>query len=312
MIRYIAWRLLQTVPVLFGVTLFVFVLLRLIPGDPIAVMLPADSSPEVIAVMREKLGLDQPIYIQYFLFLRDAITGDFGTSYVYKQPAMDLIITRVGFSLILTAYAVILGLAAAFPVAVLAARQRETIWDNAVRAVVIAASAVPRYWLGIILIIIFVINLRWFPMSTTRVGFPDVIWVLFLPALTTGIALFPEVVRSLRGSLIESAQSDFVATARAKGLSEWKVYMGHAVRTALIPAVTLTGLNVSFLVGGQVVVESVFGLPGLGQLMIGAISARDFPIIQGATVMFAVLVVAINTLTDIVISVLDPRARTYS
>lgn len=309
MLAYVVRRVAQLIPVGFGITLIVFVLVRFAPGDPVALVLGDNARPEAAQALRESMGLDRSIAAQYFIFLRNALHGDLGFSFFFHANVVDIVAERLRLTVVLMLYTVVLTVAIAIPLGVVGALHRESKWDQLIRVALTLGNGVPRYWLGMVLILLFALIFPIFPISRPHDPFPMILYSLFLPAMTTALGQFPTITRALRSNLIETLDADFVLTARAKGLSERIVFTNHALRASLIPAVTLIGVNISFLVGGQVVVEAVFGLPGLGSLMLNAISSRDYPVVQAATLVFATLVVVVNVLTDLVVALLDPRAR---
>jgi peptide/nickel transport system permease protein len=307
--RYIARRLVQLVPVVFGITLVLFVMLRLIPGDPSSVMLGERATDEAVARLNRQLGLDQPIYIQYIYFLRQLATFNLGTSIRFQIPVARLLGERLLVSLSVVGVTLVLTCAIALPLGILAALKKDSLLDNMVRSVFMVMMLMPSFWVGILLIIFFSIKLGLFPVSGFGTTPIDHLWHLFLPALTIALAITPVLVRALRASILEALASDYVKTARSKGLRERSVIMAHVLRNALIPATTLLGLSIGALMGGTVILEKVFALPGAGALLIDSISARDYPVVQAATLIFATLVILVNLATDVVYSFLDPRVR---
>ncbi len=292
--QYIARRLAQMIPVVFGITLVLFFLLRLIPGDPASVMLGERATDEAVARLNHQLGLDQPIYVQYVYFLRQLATLNLGTSIRYQIPVSELLGQRLLVSLSVVAVTLVLTGLIAFPLGILAALKKDSLLDNAVRSVFVVMMLMPSFWVGILLIIFFSVQLGLFPVSGYGDGLLDHLWHLFLPALTIALAISPVLVRALRSSILEALDADYVR---------------HALRNALIPATTLLGLSIGGLMGGTVILEKVFSLPGAGALLIDSIGARDYPVVQAATLIFATLVILINLVTDIVYSFLDPRVR---
>jgi peptide/nickel transport system permease protein len=309
-LRYAGRRLLQTLPVLFGITLIVFFMLRLIPGDPAAQMLGGRASSmtqENLDRVRGQLGLDQPLPVQYVRFLGGIARGDLGESFFFKEPVLPLVLDRVPTTLSLVLYAALLALLITFPAALIAALNKDRLGDHAVRALFLLTLGMPSFWLALMLMLAFSIHFKIFPISGSGEGFGGTLRALFLPALTIAVAMAPMLIRSLRGSLIEVLESPHVDFARAKGLPHHVVMLRHVLRNSLISTMTVLGVNMGWLIGGTVVVETVFAVPGLGGLMINAIFARDYPLVQAVTLVFAVLVVAINLLTDFGYALLDPR-----
>jgi peptide/nickel transport system permease protein len=307
---YVARRLLQMVPVVLGVTILVFFMIHLVPGDPARTMLGVHASPERIALLHKEWGLDKSLLVQYKLFMSRLLHGDLGDSLFYHVPARELIIDRLPVTLWLIGYGTALSILIAMPLAALAASKRDAARDHVVRVVPLIGLGFPSFWVGIMLLLAFGLNMgRLFPVGGYGTGFAGHIRAMFLPALTVAIAISPILIRSLRASLLNVLESDYITTARSKGLPERRVLIRHALRNAVISTVTILGVNIGYLVGGTLVIEQVFALPGVGQLMINSIFQRDFPVVQGVTLVFAILVVIVYLLTDIVHSMLDPRVR---
>lgn len=307
--QYIARRLVQMIPVVFGITLILFFMLRLIPGDPASVMLGERATDAAVERINHELGLDQPIYVQYGYFLRDLATLNLGTSIKYQVPVATLLGRRLLVSLSIVGVTLVLTIVIALPLGVLAALKKDSLIDNVVRSIFVVLMLMPSFWVGILLIIFFSVQLGLFPVSGYGSGLLDTLHHLFLPALTITLAITPVLVRALRSSILDALSADYVRTARAKGLRERAVITAHVLRNALIPAITLLGLSIGGLMGGTVILEKVFALPGAGALLIDSISARDYPVVQAATMVFATMVILVNLLTDIVYSFLDPRVR---
>jgi peptide/nickel transport system permease protein len=307
---YAARRLLHMIPIAFGVTLLVFFLIHLVPGDPARTMLGTRATPERIDQLHQQWGLDEPLPVQYWRFLERLVQGDLGSSLFYSVPAGRLVLERLPVTLWLIGLGTLLSVVIAVPLATIAAARRDRPSDHVVRAVPLVGLGFPQFWIGIMLLLAFALNTgRAFPVGGYGEGFFGHLRSMFLPALTVALAISPILIRSLRASLLEVLESDFVATARSKGLPERRVLVRHALRNAVISMVTVLGVNIGFLVGGTLVVEQVFALPGLGQLMINSIFQRDFPLVQAVTLAFAVMVVLVYLTTDILHALLDPRVR---
>ncbi|HBY95742.1 MAG: ABC transporter permease [Ardenticatenaceae bacterium] len=307
--RYILQRFTHMIPVLFGVTLAVFLMLRLVPGDPATIILGERATDERIANLRHNLGLDQPVTVQYALFLGRMLRGDLGTSLLHRMPISQLILERLPVTIMLVLYSGILSILITVPVAMLAALKRDTVIDHTLRGTFLVGLAMPNFWVGLLLVLLFSIRLRWFPVSGFGTTWLQHLRHLFLPALTITLYLSAMLTRSLRSSILETMGQPFVMVARAKGLPERLVLMRHVLRNSLISTVTILGLSLGYLLGGSVVVETVFAIPGVGALMINAIYARDYPMVQGITLIYAVLIILANLITDITYSFLDPRVR---
>lgn len=308
-LAFLGRRVLQLIPVAIGVTIVVFLMLRLIPGDPVRIMLGSRATPESIASLQRNLGLDKPIWEQYLIFLGNLTRGDLGTSLLYRQPVRELVLERLPATLSLVAYSAVLAVALTLPLAIWAARHKDQAPDQAVRGTTLLALAMPSFWVGIIFMMFFSLRLDLFPVSGLGDGLSGRLYHLFLPSLTIALSLAAILTRSLRSSLLTAARAEFVDTARAKGISERRIMIHHVLRNALISTVTILGVNIGWLIGGTVVIESLFAVPGLGSLMLASISGRDYPMVQGITLVFAVLVIAVNTLTDLTYAIIDPRVR---
>jgi peptide/nickel transport system permease protein len=309
-LSYVFRRLLQLIPVVFGVTLIVFFMIHLIPGDPARTMLGVHATPEAVARLHKQWGLDQPLFNQYLDFMQRLLHGDLGESLFYNLDVKTLLIQRVGPTLWLLGMTTIFAVIIAVPLATLAATKKDSSRDQAIRVVPMFGLAMPSFWVGIILILLFGLHLgRLFPVGGYGDGLLGHIHSMILPAFTVALFISPILIRSLRASLLNVLESDYITTARSKGISERRVVIRHAVRNGIISMVTVLGLNIAYLVGGTLVVEKVFALPGIGSLMIDSILQRDFTVVQGITLVFAILVVLINLITDIVHSMLDPRVR---
>lgn len=306
---YIARRLVQLVPVVFGITLVLFFLLRLLPGDPATAMLGDRATDEAIVRMNHHLGLDRPIYVQYAYFLRNLATLDLGQSIKFGVPVSSLLFGRLQVSLSVVAVTLLLCCLISIPIGILAALKKDSLIDNLVRSTFTVLMLMPSFWVGILLIIFFGVRLHLFPVSGYGTSFFDHLHHLFLPALTISLAISPILIRTLRSSILDALNADYVKTARAKGLRESTVVTTHVLRNALIPSMTLLGLSIGGLMGGTVILEKVFSLPGAGALLIDSIGARDYPVVQAATMIFATLVILVNLATDVLYSILDPRVR---
>ena len=308
-LSYVGRRLLQMVPVALGVTILVFFMVHLIPGDPARTMLGARATDQAVAQLRHEWGLDRPLMEQYWLFMKRLAQGDLGDSLFYDTPVLSLIFERVWPTVWLIAYATVLALLISVPLATLAATRKDGSVDQLVRAIPLFGLGMPPFWIGIVLILLLGLRVPLFPVGGYGDGFLGHLYSMFLPGLTVALFLTPILIRSLRASLLTVLESDYITTARSKGIPERQVLLRHAVRNAIISTVTVLGVNIAFLIGGTVVVEKVFALPGIGALMVDSIFNRDFPVVQGVTLVFAVLVVLVYLITDVVHSLLDPRVR---
>jgi ABC-type dipeptide/oligopeptide/nickel transport system permease component len=305
MFRYLLLRVGASVPVLLGVSLVVFLMVKLVPGDPVDVMFYGQAQPneEVKANMRHALGLDRPLPEQYGLFIWNAVHGDLGRSYRSKRQVTEEINLRIGNTLVLTLASLAVSVAVGALAGIVAAVRRGSWFDGVSMVLSIGALAVPSFWLGLMLILFFALRLGWFPTG----GVGD-LRHLVLPALTLGALNAAIIARLMRASMLEALGEPYVVTARAKGLSQTAVVQ-HALRNALIPSVTVIGLQIGGLLSGAFVVENVFAYPGLGQLTVTAINNRDLPLVQGAILVSAVCYVLANLSVDVVYGVIDPRIR---
>ncbi len=307
MIAYIIRRLLFAVLVLFGVTLLVFVALRL-KGDPVQLLLSQGSpTKQDIDALRHALHLDLPIYQQYFSFIGGAVRGDFGQSIRYKTSAFGEVMLRMPATLELAVAAYLFALIVAVPIGILSAVRRGGFIDFLSRLVSLAGVSLPAFWLGLMLIILFGVRLHWLPVSGRGEGFGGALKSLVLPAVTLGLGFCATLTRLLRSSMLDVLQADYIRTARAKGLQSRAVLTRHALRNALLPVVTIAGLQVGFLLGGAVVVETVFSWPGVGRLIVDAINNRDYPIVQAGVTLLASVLLLSNLIVDLLYVVIDPR-----
>jgi peptide/nickel transport system permease protein len=304
---FIGRRLLQLIPVLFGITVITFFLLRLIPGDPALQILGQHYTPAGAKVVRHSLGLDEPLWRQYLLFLQHLFQGNLGDSITFKQSAGSVIAERLPPTLFLVAYAATLALLVSIPAGVISALRRGGIFDQTARITTLVGFAMPGFWLGIILILIFSVHLQLFPVNGYGNTFVQHLDHLFLPAVTIALGFSTIVIRTLRASTLAVLSSDYVDTARIKGISRFAVLRRHVLRNAIISVVVVFGINLAFLISGTVIIENVFGIPGVGRLLVDSVSTRDYPVVQGVTLIFAFLVVAVNLITDVVHASLDPR-----
>jgi peptide/nickel transport system permease protein len=306
-LRYILSRLIAAMPVLVAVTLFSFVAIKLVPGDPVRIMMRDRVSDAEVAAIYAKLGMDRPLVIQYLSFVKKAATGDLGQSIIQNQPVSALVSERIAPTLMLLCVGTIFSILIALPIGILAASRPDTFFDQVVRIVCILGFAMPHFWVGLLLMLAFGIQLRLLPISGYGASFTDHLVHMILPGLTIALFLGPVLIRTLRASMIEVLTTDQIEVARARGLPSWRILGKHALRNALIPTLTVLAVNISWLVSGAVVIESVFALPGLGSLLIQAVSFRDYPLIQGLSVVLAVTTVGINLIADLSYALVDRR-----
>jgi len=312
MLPYLLRRLATMVPVLLVVSVVVFSLIHLTPGDPVAIMLREESDPATAAALRAALGLDRPLPVQYLTWLGRAARGELGRSIRTNQPVTQAILERLPVTLTLAAAATLLALAVALPAGIVSAVRRNSLADVAGTVAALSGVSLPNFWLAILLIFVFSVTLGWLPplgwVSPVRDPWGG-LRSLVLPAVTLGTAMTAVVMRMTRSSLLEVLQLDFVRTARAKGLREGRVLLRHALRNALIPVVTVVGLQAGALLGGAIITETVFALPGVGRLLVDAIFQRDFPLVQGVVLFLALNFLLVNLVVDLAYAVLDPRIR---
>jgi peptide/nickel transport system permease protein len=301
--RYIIQRLFHGVFVLFGVSLVTFFLIQL-TGDPAAAMLGPDATPEEIQAMRERRGYDEPLVFQYFEYLSSVARADFGTSHLYNQEAFSLVIERIPATFELTVAALLVTLLFSIPLGIWSAVRRDTMVDRLSAVFVFGNQAMPVFWAGILGIMIFSIELGWLPASG-RGSFKH----LLMPAVVLGLHSAAYQTRLLRSAMLDVLNADFVRTARAKGLREFVVVNRHALRNALIPLITATGIQFAGLMGGAVITETVFAWPGVGRLAVQAINNRDIPLVMAATFFFAFIILIVNLLVDLSYGLVDPRVR---
>jgi peptide/nickel transport system permease protein len=308
---YIARRIAQMIPVLVMISIFIFFLVRLVPGDPAAVILGDKASDATIAELRSRLNLDKPIIVQYATFVGNALQGDLGTSVRRGEPVTEVIRHRLPPTLFLAAYAAVISVIIAVPLATIAALNKGRWQDKAVRAFAMLSLAMPAYWVGMMLLQFFAVKYDLLPVAGYGDGFVGHLQSLLLPATALALSISSVLIRSLRNALLETISADYVRTARAKGLSNRQVFVGHVLRTSALSTVTILGVNVAYLVGGAAVTETIFAIPGVGQMVVKAIFDRDYPLIQGATLLFGLMVLVVNLATDLFYATLDPRV-TYS
>jgi len=301
---YVLRRLWQSALTLVGVSVLVFVILRVVPGDPAKMLLPDGAPQSAVDELNRQLGLHEPLHVQYAIFVRSVFRGDFGQSFQYRAPALQVVVDRLGATVQLALAALVITVGVGVSLGIVAAVRRGTGYDYASTVLAVLGQSLPNFWLGIMLILLFGVALRWLPTS----GFES--WRhLILPAVT--LAAFPMalVARLTRSSLLEILGRDFIRTGRAKGLAERAVILRHALRNAAVPLLTVLGLQIGTLLGGAVITESVFAWPGMGKLVVDAIFFRDFPVVQTVLILSATIFVLINLLVDLLYTVIDPRIR---
>ncbi|MFO8042879.1 MAG: ABC transporter permease [Alkalispirochaeta sp.] len=302
MYQYIMRRLLLTIPVVIGVSLIVFSIIRLLPGDPARALAGVNATPEYIQQVRDRYGLDDPIHIQYGNFMRGLVTGDLGVSTFSRRPVTTEIGERFPRTLTLASISLLIATVVGVSAGIVSATRRNSVFDNASMFVALVGVAAPVFWLALMLQLLFAVQLRWLPatgMGSVR--------HLILPSITLGMASAALMARITRSSMLDVLKQDFITTARSKGLAERVVVYKHALKNALIPVVTVLGLQFGILLGGAVLTETVFAWPGVGRLLVDAILRRDYPVVQGTVMLLALLFVIINLVVDVIYAFLDPR-----
>ena len=306
---FVIRRLLLLIPTALGVTIIAFFMIHLIPGDPAATILGIHATPRAVAILHHQWGLDRPLASQYWLFMDRLVHGNLGQSLYYRVPVSGLITSRIPATLWLIAYAAVIAVVISVPLAMIAASRKDAVRDHVVRVIPLLGLGMPAFWLAIILQSELAVRLHLFPVTGYGQGPIGHLHSMFLPALTVAVALCPVVIRSLRASMLNVLGADFITTAKAKGVPGSRLFIRHVLRNAVIPAVTVLGINIGFLIGGTLIVEQVFSVPGIGSLMINSIFQRDFPVVQAVALVFGVMVVLVNLLTDMAYASLDPRVR---
>ncbi len=307
--RLILRRLGQALPVLFGITLVTFSMVHLVPGDPARALAGQRATPQILASIRRQMGLDQPLLQQYWHFISGLPRGQLGYSFLLHQTTDALLRARLPTTLFLVGYGVAIAVVLGVPLAIASATHNERWLDHGIKGTLVVGLGLPSFWIGLLLIGFFALRLGWFPVGGAGSGFFDGLWHLFLPALTLALSFLAVLVRSLRASLIEVLDADYVSLAVLKGVPRSQVYIRHVLRNALIPAVTIIGLNLSYLLGASVVVESVFTVDGIGNTLVNGVLSRDYQLVQGIALVFGVLVLLITLTVDVTQAALSPRGE---
>jgi peptide/nickel transport system permease protein len=311
-ISYLLKRLMAAIPVLFIVSVMVFLFLRMIPGDPATAMLGRDASVQEIEAVRLKMGLDRPLPVQYVAWLGKALQGDLGLSVISGRSISRSILERLPHTMALAFLAIAIAIAIAIPSGVTAAVRQNTLTDRAVMLFSLLGVSLPSFWVGILFIIFFSVQLRWFPSSgyvSIYENFFQGMRYLLLPAVSLALVMAAVSARMARSAMLEVLRQDYIRTARAKGLSRWAVVIRHGLKNAMIPVITVIGLDFGWLLGGTVVIETVFGIPGMGRLVVYSILNRDYPVVQGVILYMAIIYMLVNLLVDFIVTLMNPRIR---
>jgi peptide/nickel transport system permease protein len=315
MLRFVASRCVHAIPVLIGVSVIAFLILRLAPGDPVQLMLPSHATRDEIEALRASLGLDRPLATQYLLWVSQVLQGNLGKSLFTSGPVLDELLERFPNTLVLAVAAIGLAIALGMPLGIVAAARRGTALDTGSMIASVIGWSMPNFWIGLLLVIVFSVWLRWLPtggmydIMAEDPGIGDLLRHLVLPATTLAVGHMAYVARFTRSSLLEALSQDYIRTARAKGLGENLVILRHGLRNSLIPIISVLGVSIGHLLGGAVIVEAVFSWPGLGSLMVHSIMNRDFPVVQGAMLFAAVVFILVNLVADLLYAAVDPRIR---
>ena len=308
-INYIFKRVLQMIPVLIIISILIFLMIRLIPGDPARLVLGEKATNASIAALREKLGLNESYLVQYMKFMKGIFTFDLGSSLTYQRPVYDLLKSRVGVTVMLTLFSTFFSLIISFPLGYYAGKHKDKLIDQIVRIGALGAVAMPSFWVGLLLMILFGVKLRWFPVGGWGDTYILQLRSLILPSATMSLLTSALLIRNIRNSVVDISNMDYVDFARSKGITEKAVKNRHILRNALISTVTLLLMRMAYMLGGSVIIETVFSLPGLGKLMVDSIFGRDYAVVQSLVFLFALLILAVNLITDIIYSFLDPRVK---
>ena len=309
MLNYLLRRVALAAVVLFGLLVATFFIIHLVPGDPVRIVLAGRATPATIARVHHQLGLDRPLLTQFTLYASHTLQGNFGTSFTLDSPVAQIIVQRLGPSAALIGYGMLLSVLIGVPLAIVASLRPNSWLDNAIRLGTTLTFAMPGFWLGLMLALIFGLELGWFPVSGYSPGVVGILRTLTLPALALGLALAGVVVRTLRSSLLEVLQSEHIEATRSRGLSELRVVGKHAMRNSAMNTLTILSVNIGFLIGGTVVLEQVFQIPGLGSLLVDAVEKRDYQLVQALTLLAGAAVVLASLATDVVQALLDPRVK---
>ncbi|KFC66233.1 Dipeptide transport system permease protein DppB [Devosia sp. LC5] len=312
MLRYLGKRFLLILPTIFVPLILVFLLLRLSPGDPAGMMLGDQATAEQIAALRTQLGLDQPIWVQFLLWLKGIVTLDLGNSIFFREPVMQIVPRYAGVTIMLTLVALTLAILIGITMGLISAMNRNRPIDRGVVTTAVLGISLPEFWFALLLIFIFAVTLRWFPVAGYNPPSAGVIAfasTIFLPALALGVRQSALMTRMMRSSMLDVLNEPYITTARAQGLPESKVIGQYAMRTAAMPVVTVAGLSAGYMLGGAVAIEIIFALPGLGRMLVEAVGRRDYPLVEGGVLTISLVLAVLNLAIDLIYAILDPRIR---
>jgi peptide/nickel transport system permease protein len=302
-------RLLHLIPVLIGISIITFVLMQLTPGDPIRLLVGNRATPEVIAAVRAHYGLDLPAYQQYFVYIVNVLQGDLGNSIPYQRPVTELIVNFLPPTIFLIIYVICITVPTTVFLAILSAKNEGGLIDQIITQFTVLGLTIPVFWLGIMMARLFGVDLGWFPVTGYGKDFVGHLHHLFLPAISTSIWLVPVLLRNLRVAIIEQMKSDYVTASRSKGLPEGYIFSHHILRNSILPTLNLFGVMVAYLIGGSIVVETVYAVPGVGKLIINSILGRDYFVVQGITLFYAMATISVTLIVDLVSALIDPRVE---
>lgn len=308
-LTYIIKRILQMIPVLLIITLVIFFGMRLIPGDPVLLLVGNRASDDAIATMRAKMGLDEPLFMQYLLFLKQCLTFDFGNSLTLKSSVVDLFKQKAVITASLTLMTILFSILISFPLGYLAGVKHNKKIGSFIDSLSLTFISVPEFLIGLIIMLIFSLKLGWFPVGGWGSTVGEHIHALILPAFTGALGTSALVLRNIRGNVIEVLKMDYVDFAYSKGISPWKIKVKYILKNVLISTVTLLAMRMTYMLAGSIVIESIFALPGLGQMLLNAILSRDYTVVQGTVFLFSIIVLVMNLITDVSYSLLDPRVK---
>ena len=306
MVKYIIRRLIAMIPVVIGITFLVFMIMQLAPGDPVRMMLGENAEPEAIEAMREEMGLNDPVLVQYGRYMVNLFKGDMGTSYTNQRPVAHEVFSRIPATFELALVSAVVSILIAIPLGVIAAVRQNTLFDNLSMVVSLVGISMPAFWLALMLMLVFSLRLGWFPVQGNNDGWRSFV----LPSIAIGFMNMAAIARTTRSSMLETIRQDYIRTARSKGISEGEVIMHHAFGNALIPTITVVGVQLGGLLGGAVLTETVFAWPGLGRLMVQAVNGRDVPVVMGCIVILSIGFSIVNLIVDLAYGLIDPRVRT--